>query len=120
MFEETDPREDKLPQWAQTMIDGLRTQLRTATTVEESLYAENDRLRTVIDGKFSGETSADTFYVNDDTASQIPLGTGVTVRFGGFADVTVQENTLLVDTDAPVVIRPGTFNHQILITQDDK
>jgi hypothetical protein len=105
---ETDPREHKLPGWATEIIAALRREQERLTHEVTATEAENTRLRAVINGKYGGDTGdADTFYVNDDTAQKIPLGQGVTIRFGVFYDVRYDVKAgLLVEGDSSVAVHP--------------
>ena len=103
-----DQRESRLPLWASEILSRLRQEIESLERAAAAQAAENERLRIVIAGKYSGGTEADTFYVNDDTAQEIPLGKGPTIRVGGFFDVRYDagKGALLVEGDRAVQVYP--------------
>lgn len=112
-------REQRLPAWARSVIAELRREVEHQTFAANSTEEENARLRAVIDGKFSGESDADTFYINEDTAAQIPLGLGVSIRFPGY-DVHWSEPTgeLLIESNRPMYIKLCDYNQMVAIVDD--
>jgi len=112
-----DQREVKQPVWVLTRLNFLRTALGQARREAGLLYEENARLRTLIEGKFAGETDADTFLVNEETGKEVPIGKGCDIRFADFYSVrhdrldqgstgTGGARVLIIETDTPLQIRP--------------
>jgi hypothetical protein len=112
-----DEREPKLPAWVQEKLRVLRERLRQEAAGAELAEEENARLRTLIEGKFAGETDADTFLVNEETGKEVPIGKGCDIRFADFYSArygrldqggisTGGARVLIIETDKPMQIRP--------------
>jgi hypothetical protein len=124
-------REKRLPVWVRDTLRSLRQELESADRHAASVEEENERLRAVIEGRFTGKPEDDTFLINDDTAKELPLGKGPDIRFADFytvrygdartsgggatANLTGGARVLVVETDKPMQIRPTLSPDMIII-----
>jgi hypothetical protein len=127
----SDEREKKLPVWVRETLYALRQELESASRHSGFVEEENDRLRGVIEGRFTGTPNDDTFLINDDTAKELPLGKGPEIRFADFYTVQYGDvrsvghgatgnlvggvRALVVATDKPMQIRPTLSPDTIVI-----
>jgi hypothetical protein len=118
-----DEREKKLTPWVQALLRKLRSQLEVTEVELQAVTAENERLRNVVEDKYgTRDDDSDTFLVNEDTAAELPLGKGPTVRFADFYGVRCDQSktadgarVLIVETDDPMQIRPTGDPREIVI-----
>lgn len=120
-----DPREDKLPAWARESLGGLRSSLSAEQARVRELEQQVELLKGLAAEKQNGHAYSDTVLVLDDEdATEVPLGDGREIRFSDFYSVrfgahddTANVRVLVITTDAKMTIRPTNFSQEIIIAR---
>lgn len=127
-----DPREEKLPAWARELIYKLRQGGESNIAYLITYSEENERLRALVDGKYTGEEDgSDTFLVDADMAKRLPLGRTAEIEFGQDRFWTVRlgmdvakggtgRQVLVIETTEPLIVIPDDSDRVMIARKTPK
>lgn len=115
-----DERVSRLPQWAQTRI---RSQAARIEGQQAELELLRQRAEDMLITETAGPEPVDTYLARDvppgaEDAPDFPLGHGVTVRFGNWAEIHWASGALVIDTDSAMMIIPENDGTISLVKAD--
>jgi hypothetical protein len=121
---ERDPREAKLPLWAQQALRDARTQLVIAQQRASELDDEMEMLKGVIAKRSDELVTSDTVLIaNDEDATRVPLGDRADIEFDGcflvhYGDDEGGKTGLVITANTDMLIRPTYDPRTVLIVKD--